>query len=147
MFGDEILGAIKGIGEVVLKGIDEFTMSSEEKLEFKLKMQQAIFEANRSAMELTYRDLESARKRESETGDKTTRQLAWLYTGGYFGIFVVLISGVFNVEEGIKQLIDVLMAVLTAGQYSILAYYFGSSHGSQAKDKTLDRAVNAATKP
>jgi hypothetical protein len=38
--------------------------------------------------------------------------------------------------------VDVLMGVLTAGQYSIMSYYFGSSHGSQQKDKVLDRVVN-----
>jgi hypothetical protein len=143
MFGEEILAVIKGLGDTVIKGIDELTMSPEEKMAAKIQVQQAVFESKKATMEFVYKMVSSAQNREIQTGDKTTKQLAWLYTGGYFGIFGLLISGVVKVDPDIKQLVDVLMAVLTAGQYSILTYYFGSSHGSQQKDRTLDRALGS----
>lgn len=135
-------GLIKGLGDTIFKYIDEFTVSDEEKAKLKQQIMDTHLNFQRDMWKLEDADRANARKREVDTGDKTTRQLAWLYTGGYFGIFILLISGAFEIQDGIKQLVDVLMAVLTAGQYSILAYYFGSSHGSSEKTKTLDRVVN-----
>jgi uncharacterized membrane-anchored protein len=142
MFGEEILQTIKGIGDTALKAVDMFTVSNDEKMAYKIKMQNAIFDATKEGHEFVFKMLENARNREIQTGDKTTRQLAWLYTFGYFGIFVLLIAGVVKLSPDTKELITVLMAVLTAGQYSILTYYFGSSHGSSQKDRTLDRIAN-----
>lgn len=82
-------------------------------------------------------DRESARRRESETKDTTTKELAWVYTIGYFGMLGALLFGYVDIPDSQASLLDVLMGVLTAGQYSIMAYYFGSSRGSAAKDSTL----------
>lgn len=86
-------------------------------------------------------DRESARRREVDTKDPTTRELAYIYTIGYFGILVTLMSGLFTITSDMHGLMEVLMGVLTAGQYSVMAYYFGSSHGSAAKDNTLSAIV------
>lgn len=82
-------------------------------------------------------DRDSARKREVETKDTTTRELAWIYTIGYFGMLAALLSGYVVVPAAQDSLLDVLMGVLTAGQYSIMAYYFGSSSGSAIKDTVI----------
>jgi len=86
---------------------------------------------------LEINDKESARKREVETKDSTTKELAWIYTAGYFGMLAALLFGLVEIPERMMSLLDVLMGVLTAGQYSIMAYYFGSSAGSQSKDTVL----------
>lgn len=139
---EAIGGFVEGLGRTAVDLIEQFHLSPEDKVKFKEAMFNAQMKARNDLWALEDADRANARKRETETGDPTTRRLAWLYTGGYFAIFVLLISGVFHIDDSIKQLVDVLMAVLTAGQYSILAYYFGSSHGSAKKDETLDRVVN-----
>jgi hypothetical protein len=54
-------------------------------------------------------------------------------------MLAALISGYVVIAPDMKGLVDVLMGVLTAGQYSIMSYYFGSSHGSAAKQGMIDR--------
>lgn len=140
MFGEEILGAIKGIGEVVLKGIDEFTVSAEEKMSYKIKMQEVLFNAQKSVMEYTYKNIESARQRETQTGDPTVRQLAIAYTIGYF--LSLLATWHWGIPQEGHDVFVTLLGVLTAAQAAIINYYFGSSHGSNEKSKVLDRIVN-----
>lgn len=84
-------------------------------------------------------DRESARAREIATQDHTVRHLAWVYTGGYFALLGALLSGYAVVPTGMTSVLDVLLGVLTAGQYSVLSYYFGSSSGSANKDKLLNK--------
>ena len=86
-------------------------------------------------MEMADRD--SARQREVATQDKTVRQLAWVYTGGYFALLGIMLSGYIMIPPGMESVLDVLLGVLTAGQYSVLSYYFGSSNGSAIKDSKL----------
>lgn len=142
MVWEAIAGVVKGLSDTVKGIIEEFHIDPEKAIELKQKLELAIMDHQRAMWQLEISDKDSARKREVETKDPTTRRLAYLYTGGYFGVFTLLISGVLTIQADVKQLVDVLMAVLTAGQYSILAYYFGSSHGSSQKDVTLDRVVN-----
>lgn len=91
-------------------------------------------------LELSDRD--SARRREVDSADSTTSLMAWLYTIGYFVAFGCVLFGWVNIDPAHDNLMDVLMGVLTAGQYSIMAYYFGSSHGSAKKDGVINRVVN-----
>ena len=153
MIWESVYSAVKGVGDTIVNTIKEFHLEPAEAIRLEQITRQAHMDFERQLWDLERQDRDSARKREISLNDPTTRRLAYLYTGGYFGIFLSLISGWFTVQPDIKQLVDVLMAVLTAGQYSILTYYFGSSHGSASKDVmiaqgsaskdvTIDRVVN-----
>jgi hypothetical protein len=140
MFGEEILNGIKGIGEVVLKGVDMLTVSDDEKMAYKLKMQVAIFEANKNAMEYAYKNIDSARKRETETNDPTVRRLSYVYTAGYF--MSLGATWHWGIPVDGHDVFVTLLGVLTAAQAAIINYYFGSSHSSASKEKIIDRVVN-----
>lgn len=88
-------------------------------------------------MEVSDRD--SARRRNAATNDSMTSILAVLYTVSYFGMLAALIFGYIHIPPTQDSLLDVLMGVLTAGQYSIMAYYFGSSSGSAAKTRMMGK--------
>jgi hypothetical protein len=144
MIWEAIAGGIKGLGETVLGFIKEFHIEPAEAFRLEQAVRQATMDFQRQMWDLEAQDRHSARQREVATGDPTTRRLAYVYTCGYFGIFLCLITGLFTVAENIKQLIDVLLAVLTAGQYSILTYYFGSSNGSTKKTQMIEE-MNVTT--
>jgi hypothetical protein len=91
--------------------------------------------------QLDANDRDSARRRQVETRDNMTSILAGLYTGGYFLLLGGLMFGFVHPDPEHKGLLDVLMGVLTAGQYSIMAYYFGSSHSSSKKDSVIETVV------
>jgi hypothetical protein len=69
--------------------------------------------------------------------DNTTRNLAYVYTAGYFAL--LLIVTFYGVNEKATDLINTLIGVLTASQVGIMTYYFGSSAGSARKTDLLSR--------
>jgi hypothetical protein len=142
MVWEAVGGFVSGLFKEANVLIDQFHLSPEEKATVKQAMFDAQVKARNDLFALEDSDRDSARKREMSLGDPTTRRLAYVYTLGYFGAFVILLMGWVEVQENMRGLVDVLMGVLTAGQYSVLSYYFGSSHGSATKDKTLDRIAN-----
>jgi hypothetical protein len=142
MIWDAVAGAIRAVSDNIVSIIKEFHLEPEKALQLEQAAKQALYDFQKQIWELEDQDRASARDRETKTGDPTTRRLAYVYTGGYFGAFGALLMGWVEVQESMKGLVDVLMGVLTAGQYSIMSYYFGSSHGSAQKDKVLDRVVN-----
>ena len=81
--------------------------------------------------EIAATDRNSARTRETVTGDRTTRILAYAYTIGYFAMFATVMRT--GVDMQMESVIMVLMGVLTAAQAQIMNYYFGSSAGSARK--------------
>src|SRR5690349_8115671 len=91
MFGEEILSMVKGIGDTVIKAIDEFHASPEEKMEFKLKVQQMMFDSQSKAAELHVQDLNSARNREIQVKDKTVSTLAFMIVGAFVSMAAFMI--------------------------------------------------------
>lgn len=80
-------------------------------------------------------DRDSARKREIEVKDKTPRNLAYLYTAGYFIMIFALFK--FGVPEASRDLMNTLVGILSAAEIGIVTYYFGSSHGSDIKTSMM----------
>ena len=137
---EEIVSALSGN---LFKGVSDIIKTFVKDPTEALKAEHALLtlqvETGRKLAELEVQDRQSARQREVETKDPTTRRLAYLYTSGYFGMLAALLSGYVTVPTDMKGLLDVLMGVLTAGQYSVMSYYFGSSHGSETKTALLGR--------
>jgi hypothetical protein len=89
-------------------------------------------------------DRASARDREVKVGGWTTPALAWTVVVAFAGVLALKLTGAIPVTDTatgdmITSLRDALMLVL--------AYYFGSSRGSQAKDATIANQAKAAAAP
>lgn len=83
-------------------------------------------------------DRDSARSREVKTRDWTPRLLAGLITAGYFGaLFYMLRNGL--PQHGGSEAMLVMLGTLGTAWGGVVAYYFGSSAGSKAKDETMSR--------
>lgn len=124
---------VNGVSTVLDKWIPDANTREQVKL--------AVAEEALNWAKLDAGDRESARRREVETKDTTTRELAYIYTFGYFACLGALLFGWVAVPQQMEGLVDVLFGVLTAGQYSVLQYYFGSSHSSAFKDRMLHGPV------
>lgn len=59
--------------------------------------------------------------------------LSVLFIGGYFSIIYVLFSGHVVIDASVKDMFNILLGVLTANVPTIMAFWFGSSHGSKVK--------------
>jgi hypothetical protein len=142
MIWEAIAGGIKGLGDTILGFVKEYHMDPATAAELEQKVRTSLMDHERLMWDLERQERDSARKREIALNDPTTRRLAYIYTGGYFATFGALFFGWVDVREDMIRLVDVLMGVLTAGQYSVMTYYFGSSHSSASKDQVIDRVVN-----
>ncbi len=102
--------------------------------DFAVKMRELDIDLERIANA----DRDSARNREVKTRDWTPRLLAGLITAGYFGaLFYMLRNGL--PQHGGSEAMLVMLGTLGTAWGGVVAYYFGSSAGSKAKDETMSR--------
>jgi len=108
---------------------DQIARLQEAEIELKMKAQEMGIKFE----ELAVKDRDSARLMQTNTRSLIPGLLAMVVTSGFFGILWMLMSG-----EAVKS--DALMLMLGSlgtAWTSIVAFYFGSSAGAQAKDKML----------
>lgn len=60
---------------------------------------------------------------------------------GYFSLLVIMLLGIINVPDKYHDLVVALFGVITAAVPQILNFWFGSTHGSQKKDRALTQAA------
>ena len=129
---------IKAIGEALkreaVKG-DSLAKGLSEEF-YKREMD---FEAEMYDLEL--KDRQSARKREIEVL-KIGKFDFMFYLSGITGLaafgFVIYVLVYVELKQGNKELFVHLLGLIEGVALSIFAYYFGSSKGSQEKQKTID---------
>lgn len=80
-------------------------------------------------------DRNSARLRETNVKDHIPAALAVIVTVGFFGLLAWLMVKAPPVES--KEVLNIMLGALGAAWASIVAYYFGSSAGSQYKSKLM----------
>jgi hypothetical protein len=99
--------------------------------DFKVQMKSLDIDLEALAVD----DRKSARSMQTETKDILPRLLAISVTLGYFGIIAyVLISGL---PMNGSEVLLMLLGTLSAGWTGVMAFYFGSSSGSQKKDAMI----------
>lgn len=82
---------------------------------------------------LSVEDRKSAREMQSTTKSFIPSVLALSITVGFFGILVGLMTEQFKTSDALMMMLGSLGTAWTG----IIAFYFGSSAGSQAKDQLL----------
>jgi hypothetical protein len=110
--------------------------------EFQAQMTELGFNHIEKLESLATNDRISARDREIKTGDHTNRNIAYVYTIGYFILIgVVIVHGIPNET---KDLVNALLGMMSAALLAINTYYFGSSSGSAAKTEIMGKALTTA---
>jgi hypothetical protein len=108
-------------------------------------IKQAEIELQKSAQELglnfeqlAVEDRKSAREMQVQTKSYIPATLAVVVTLGFFGILYMLMAG--KIMPGSEALMIMLGSLGTAWT-GIIAFYFGSSAGSQAKDEMIHKSA------
>lgn len=103
--------------------------------EFSVRMRELDIDLERIANA----DRDSARQREVKTGDWMPRVLAFVVVGGFMlTVFLVLLGHVEGMKDPLMATtVGTLIGFVSAKCEQVVAYYFGSSAGSKAKDEAM----------
>ena len=142
-FADKLSLPDKTVDAVVsaVKGATPEQIAQMRQIDAELK--RTYIEAGVKLEEIAAADRDSARKRETATGDKTPRNLAYLYGAAFFGVIVAQIAMGVNgiiMPSGVEKTLDMLLGVLTGMVLGSKEYFFGTSAGSAAKTELLARS-------
>jgi hypothetical protein len=91
--------------------------------------------------QLAVQNTQSARDMQIAVRSNIPGVLAIIIVGGFFGILVAMMLGLLKVND--QQSLLILLGALSSGFGAVLNYYYGSSHGSQAKDTLLANSTPA----
>jgi hypothetical protein len=102
-----------------------------------IELQKQAQELGLNFEKLSVEDRKSAREMQAATRSIVPPALAAIVTVGFFGILVMMLLG--KVDSNNPAILMMLGSLGTAWT-GIIAYYFGSSAGSQAKTDLLSKA-------
>lgn len=107
--------------------------------DFAVKMRELDIDLER----LSNADRDSARNREIKTKDWMPRVLALVVVGGFMlTVFMVLAGYVEGMKDPLMATtVGTLIGFVSAKCEQVVAYYFGSSAGSKAKDEAMSHMV------
>ena len=65
--------------------------------------------------------------------------LTCLFVSGYFSLIYILLLSDVSLDSNMQTLLTALVSIMTAGMQQVLSFWFGSSKGSQDKDRTIQQ--------
>jgi hypothetical protein len=110
---------------------EQLAMVKKIDADFKVQMKSLDIDLEALAVD----DRKSARDMQKEVKDWIPRALAISVTLGYFGILAYVL--VVGLPMNGSEVLLMLLGTLSAGWTGIMAFYFGSSSGSQKKDAMI----------
>ncbi len=143
-------GIISDTGQKVITGvfdgvstlIKNFHLSPDEELKANL----ALGQMQLDTMKVHLEDVQSARQMQMSTQSVIPALLTLIVVTGFFCILLmVIIVGIPTTTEAAGQALFILIGSLVAGFSTVLAFWFGTTKGSQVKDEMIWKSVPAVS--
>lgn len=119
--------------QTALRAASPEQLTAVKKIDADFKVQMKSLDIDLEALAVD--DRKSARDMQKEVKDWIPRALAISVTLGYFGILAYVL--VVGLPMNGSEVLLMLLGTLSAGWTGIMAFYFGSSSGSQKKDAMI----------
>ena len=135
-----VLGVSEPTQEKIANAIKDASLTPEQITslkELELKYQSEEKERGFRYAELAFKDVDSARQMQISVKSAVPAVLAFVVTIGFFGILIFLVT---NQSYKPTEPLLVMLGSLGTAWTGIIAFYFGSSAGSQRKDELLASA-------
>lgn len=130
---------IEAVLEALNNGLTPEQTAELKKIEkdFELKMKELGYNNLEELERIAAGDRKSAREREIAVRDNTPKILAYLVTVGFFSVLGYMI--VYGLPVVGAEPLLIMLGSLGTAWASVIAYFFGSSSGSQMKTEMLNR--------
>lgn len=99
------------------------------------EFQQRMAELDVDLVRIAAADRDSARQRQIAVKDKIPAILAISVTAGFFGVLAFMLTQ--EVPAGSKDVLNIMLGSLGTAWIQVMAYYFGSSSGSDKKTEVI----------
>jgi hypothetical protein len=145
--GKTVSPTADGISNAIATALADPTKRAEliqAEQQFQLQMKELGYESAEQLAATDAADRASARSREVALKDKIPALLALLVTVGFFGVLWYMLTH--TVPDASHDTMLLLLGSLGTAWTSIVAYYFGSSAGSDRKTELLAQAPAVPTK-
>ncbi len=144
--GGFLQGASDIIGKIV-KDPNEMAQVNEQLKALADKHQETMAQLAEEQYEAQLKDTDSARqmeiaalKQESWFAKNQIHLLAISVTAGFFGLLTYMVK--FDVPAANKDILNIMLGSLGTAWVSIVGFYFGSSKGSDDKNKIIDKLAS-----
>jgi zinc transporter ZupT len=141
-----VLGKVFGIDEPTQDKINEALSDGKLTGDQVLQLKQAELALIAQEKELGFKfaDLEVQDRKDARAMQATTRSLvpavlSLLVTGGYFSILMGMMLGELHTSD--SQALLLMLGSLSTGWGSVMAFWFGTTHGSANKTNLLARSA------
>jgi hypothetical protein len=140
---DKVMEKLQGDPNAMLKMV-ELQNAHEEKLQAML-LEQEKADVEREKNRLL--DVQNARDMNKNSPDNTARNLAYVVLVAFIvllaGEFYVGVSKDLTIDDAVQRTLDISTGVLFAWCMAVKDFYFGSSHGEIASNKSLRRIAES----
>lgn len=144
--GGFLQGASDIIGKLV-KDPNQMAQINEQLKSLADKHQETMAQLAEEQYEAQLKDTDSARqmeiaalKQESWFAKNQIHLLAISVTAGFFGLLAYMVK--FDVPASNKDMLNIMLGSLGTAWVSIVSFYFGSSKGSDDKNKIIDKLAS-----
>lgn len=130
---------VEAVLEALNNGLTPEQTAELKKIEkdFELKMKELGYNNLEELERIAASDRKSAREREIAVRDNTPKILAYLVTVGFFAVLAYMI--IHGLPPTGSEPLLIMLGSLGTAWASVIAYFFGSSSGSQMKTEMLNR--------
>lgn len=142
-----VAGALLGKENCTTKELETAILSASPEQLAKLREIDANFEVEMKRLDV---DLESIAVNDRKSARELAKGNMWpqialsiIFIGGYFWMLYALFSGDIELTQGVRDMANILIGVLTAGIPMILRFWFG---GSPQDEAHMDRIYNSVPK-
>ena len=134
-FGADVKPTIDAIGQAIAGATPEQMLALKQAdNDFAVKMQELGFQNAQALEQIAADDRASARQMHTAVRDLSTPILSALVTVAFFGTIYLLLTQTVTVQEGMRDVVMMLLGTLATTFTQVMNFRFGTSAGS--KDKT-----------
>lgn len=137
-FGSDVKPTIDAIGQAISGATpDQMLALKQADNDFAMKMQEMGFKNVQTLEQIAADDRASARTMHTALRDLSTPILSYLVVAAFFGSIYLLLTQAVTVQDGMRDVVMMLLGTLAAAFSQVLNFRFGTSAGSKEKTEII----------